>query len=268
MAQNRDDVPGKCRLDILLVHLGLAESREQAQRLILAGRIEGISNPKPGMRVDPSVPIRVVQPEKYVSRGGLKLEAALREFHLDVAGRVCADIGASTGGFTDCLVQHGASRVYAIDVGRSQMHERIRNNPAVVLIENTNARELAANSLPELVEFVAIDVSFISLDRILAPARAITKPRASAVALVKPQFEAGRVEVSRGRGVIRSTAVHHQVLRKTVGDAIDGGWNVLGLIASPIEGGSGNREFLLRLVARTGPEAESFDIDGALGNLA
>lgn len=238
-------VGAKTRLDVLMVERGLAESREQAQRLILAGKVRGPANPKPGMKVPADAVVELVEGERYVSRGGLKLEAALRSFGIDLGGRICADIGASTGGFTDCMLQHGAARVYAVDVGKSQMHERVRGDQRVVLVEHTNARELTAGSLPETVSFVAVDVSFISLEKILGPLACIASPAAEAVFLVKPQFESTREEVSRGKGVIRSPEIHERVIEKVRAAAMAQGWVPVNLAPSPIEGGSGNREFLL-----------------------
>jgi 23S rRNA (cytidine1920-2'-O)/16S rRNA (cytidine1409-2'-O)-methyltransferase len=227
----------------------LAESREQAQRLILAGKVWcGASNRiKAGVRVDHECELRVEQGERYVSRGGLKLQAALDVFQINATGRACADIGASTGGFTDCLLQYGALRVYAVDVGKSQMHSRIKTDARVTLVENTNARELHADSLPEQVSLLAMDVSFISLTKILPALRAILTPGADAVVLVKPQFEAQRAEVSRGKGVIKDPAVHRKILLGVLEFVLADGWSVLGIIPSPITGTSGNREYLLHL---------------------
>lgn len=237
------------RLDMLLVERGLVESREQAQRLILAGKVEvsGVGNLKAGMRLPQDAQIRVAEGEKYVSRGGLKLEAALERFGVEVQGKVCADIGASTGGFSDCLLQRGAARVYAVDVGKSQLHARVRNDARVILVEQTNARELKSQSLPEAPELIVVDVSFISLGKILPALAQVAGDHTQLVTLVKPQFEATRVEVSRGRGVIKDPGVYHRVLDQVGLAAWQSGWKPLALMPSPIAGGSGNREFLMHL---------------------
>jgi 23S rRNA (cytidine1920-2'-O)/16S rRNA (cytidine1409-2'-O)-methyltransferase len=256
---------GKERLDLLLVHRGIAETREQARRLILAGKVNitGISNPKPGQQFSCDVTLSVATPEKYVSRGGLKLEAALANFNVDVRGKICADIGASTGGFTDCLLQHGAARVYAVDVGKSQMHERIRNDPRVLLVDNMNARELNRETFAEKPKLATVDLAFISLTKVLPALRHALDPSAQCIALVKPQFEAGRAEVSRGKGIIRDAAVHARILKDLWSQFAEMGWSGRSLMPSPILGRSGNREFLAHLVACPGrqKECQSADID-------
>lgn len=239
----------KKRLDVLLVERGLAESRAQAQRLIRAGlvRVGGQVADKPGTRMATNVEIALQARPRFVSRGGEKLEAALVRFGLDVAGAVAADVGASTGGFTDCLLQHGARRVYAIDVGYGQLAWRLRNDPRVVVMERTNARYL--ESLPEPVDVVTADVSFISLGLILPVAvRWFTPPSpppvgGGVVALIKPQFEAGRREVGKG-GVVRDPAVHRRVLERVLGIAAELGLGLCGLMPSPLRGPAGNVEFL------------------------
>ena len=237
----------RLRLDVLLVERGLAESRQRAAALILAGkvRVEGRKALKAGQRVAPDVEVEVLDPgEGYVSRGGFKLASALDTFSLEVAGLVSMDVGASTGGFTDVLLQRGTARVYAIDVGYGQLAWKLRQNPKVVVMERTNARYL--ETLPEPVNLVTIDVSFISL-RLILPA--VVKWLSSSgwvVALVKPQFEAGRSQVGKG-GVVREKAVHRQVLENVVAYAQDVDLNVMGLIPSPITGPAGNHEFLLYL---------------------
>lgn len=205
----------KRRLDVLLVERGLAESRTQAQRLIRAGlvRVAGQVADKPGTQVATNAAITLQARPRFVSRGGEKLEAALVRFGLDVRGWVAADVGASTGGFTDCLLQHGARRVYAIDVGYGQLDWRLRNDPRVVVMERTNARYL--ESLPEPVDLVTVDVSFISLGLILPMAVRWLKPGGRVVALIKPQFEAGRREVGKG-GVVRDPQVHRRVLERVL----------------------------------------------------
>ena len=227
---------------------GLAESRDWAQRLIRAGevRVAGQVVDAPARLVADDAEITVARPPKYVSRGGLKLEAALEAFAIDPAGRVCADAGSSTGGFTDCLLQRGARRVYAVDVGTGQLHWRLRNDPRVVVRERENIRYLDA--LPEPVTLAVVDVSFISLTLILpqlfkwmAPG-----PTAGVVALIKPQFEAGREQVGRG-GIVRDPEVHRSVVDKIVRFADGQGWPSGGLIDSPIQGTDGNVEFLIWL---------------------
>ncbi len=234
----------KVRADQLLVERGLAESRTQAQRLILAGQVwaDGQPVPKPATRLAESAHLEVRQPPRYVSRGGEKLEAALRAFAVPVQGRVCADVGASTGGFTDCLLQHGAARVYAIDVGHGQLHWKLRQDPRVVVMEGVNARHL--ERLPELVDLVTMDVSFISTRLILPTVRAWLKPQAQVLVLVKPQFEAGPREAARGKGVIRNPEVHRRVLETLVPFYQDLGYRVQGIVPSPIRGAKkGNVEF-------------------------
>ncbi len=234
----------KQRLDLLLVERRLAESRSLAQRLIMAGqvRVDGQVVIKPSSSVDPRAGIEVDQGPPFVSRGGEKLSAALDAFNVSPNGKVCADVGASTGGFTDCLLQHGAAKVYAIDVGEGILHWKLRNDPRVVVMEKTNARYLA--SLPEAIELVSVDVSFISLKVILPVVRAWLARPADVIALIKPQFEAGRREVARGDGVIRDVQVHRRVLEETLSFAHEQGYSVLGLLASPITGPKGNIEFL------------------------
>lgn len=240
MAQNKE------RLDKLLVERGLAQTRSRAQALIMAGevRVDGERAQKAGTRVDRNATIEVEQPLPFVSRGGHKLAGALEAFSIDVAGRVCADVGACTGGFTDVLLQEGARRVYAIDVGYGQLAWKLRQDERVEVLERTNARHL--ESLPEAVAFVAIDVSFISLRLILPAVQAWLSEGAEIVALVKPQFEAGRDQVGKG-GIVRDTAVHRQVLEEVIAWTKSQALNPAGLIRSPIEGGEGNVEFLLWL---------------------
>jgi 23S rRNA (cytidine1920-2'-O)/16S rRNA (cytidine1409-2'-O)-methyltransferase len=246
------------RLDQLLVERGLAETRSRAQAMLIGGRVrvgEGDSarrDRKPGDLVDPDVPVAVEQPEPYVSRGGHKLAAALDAFAIDPAGQVCLDVGASTGGFTDVLLQRGARRVYALDVGRGQLAERLRNDPRVVSMERFNARDLRSDTLPEPVSLASVDVSFISLALVLGPmASTFGGKGGEIVALVKPQFEAGRGEVKGG--VVRDAAVHARVLAGVAGQAAELGLEPFGAIPSPILGPEGNREFLLAMrVAASG----------------
>ena len=237
----------KTRLDVLLTERGLAESREKAQRLIRAGQVWVNDAPaaKPGHEYPPDCALRVRQPERFVGRGGLKLEEAFVRFPgLDARGKVCVDVGASTGGFTDCLLQHGAARVYAIDVGRSQLHSRLAADPRVIVRDGCNARHLAAGDLPEPADLAVTDVSFISLRLILPAIDRLLRPGAETVALIKPQFEAGRDDVGPG-GVVRDPDVHRRVI-----DLLRGfgeqtlGWTWLEICPSPIQGPAGNMEFL------------------------
>lgn len=246
------------RLDQLLVERGLAETRSRAQALIMAGQVrvgEGDAarlDHKPGDLVLPSIPIELVGREPYVSRGGYKLAAALDAFGIDPGGQVCLDVGASTGGFTDVLLQRGARRVYALDVGRGQLAESLRRDPRVVSLERTNARTLGPATLPEPVSLAVVDVSFISLGLVLGPLRsAFGGKGGSIVALVKPQFEAGR-GIARG-GVVRDPAVHLEVLERVAARARELGLAVRDAVASPLLGPEGNREFFLHLVVAPGP---------------
>jgi 23S rRNA (cytidine1920-2'-O)/16S rRNA (cytidine1409-2'-O)-methyltransferase len=234
----------KARLDALMVERGLAESRSLAQRLIMAGvvRVDGQVALKPGKEIDRQAAIEVDPGPRFVSRGGDKLEAALDTFGLLVEGRICADVGASTGGFTDCLLKHGASRVYAIDVGHGILHWSLRQDQRVVVLESTNARYL--ETLPELVSWVTMDASFISLRLLLPVAVRWLEPGGGIVALVKPQFEAGREAVGRG-GVVRDAGIHRRVLEDVLAALGPIGLAPRGLIRSPLLGPKGNVEFLL-----------------------
>jgi len=236
----------KKRLDVLLVERGLVESRERGKRLIMAGEVlvDGQVMDKPGMQVAGGADVRLRAKPPYVSRGGLKLEAALDSFAVQVAGAVAADVGASTGGFTDCLLQRGASKVYAIDVGYGQLAWRLRQHPRVVVMERVNVRYL--ESLPEPIDLATVDVSFISLELVLPSVTGWLKPVGDIIALIKPQFEAGRAEVGRG-GVVKDPEVHRAVLGKILGWALDHGLAVRGLIVSPLKGPAGNVEFLAHL---------------------
>jgi len=231
----------KKRLDVLLVERGLAESRAQAQALVLAGRVRGYD--KPGHQVDERVEVDVEEPPRFVSRGGEKLDHALAALGLDVAGRDCVDVGASTGGFADCLLQHGAARVIALDVGYGQLHPRIRQDPRVTVLERVNVRHL--RELPFAPDFVTCDVSFISVRTALPPALALAAPDWEALVLVKPQFEAGRAEVPRG--VVRDPAVHRRVLREVAEAALTWGAETAAVVDSGLPGPKGNREFFLHL---------------------
>ncbi len=235
----------KLRLDVLLVARGLAESREKAQALVMAGSVTaaGQKATKPGQTVAPDTLLEVAGRPPFVSRGGVKLAAALDHFGIDVTGVVCLDIGASTGGFTDCLLQRGALRVHAIDVGTNQLDWRIRNDPRVKSREQVNARELTFGDIGELVDLMVCDVSFISVTLILPAVVPLLKPTGRCIILVKPQFEAGRGQVGKG-GIVRDPEIHEQACQK-VEDALRSFGFQTALIPSPILGTEGNREFLL-----------------------
>ena len=236
----------KQRLDLLLVERGLADSRQKAQALILGGEVligEAIAS-KPGTRVSVDSPITLRQKPPFVGRGGIKLAHALDRFHIDVDGLVALDVGASTGGFTDCLLQRGASRVYAIDVGYGQLDYRLRTDPRVVVMERVNARHPL--SLPQAADLASFDLSFISLQKVVANVASSLKRGGQLVCLVKPQFEAGRKQVSKG-GLVKDPAIHADVLGRFLCWALDSGFRLGGLTPSPILGASGNREFFVLL---------------------
>jgi 23S rRNA (cytidine1920-2'-O)/16S rRNA (cytidine1409-2'-O)-methyltransferase len=236
----------KKRLDVLLVERGLAESRAQAQALVLAGRVPGYT--KAGSQIEDSAELEVEPGPRFVSRGGEKLAHALEKFDIDVSGEDCLDVGASTGGFTDCLLQAGAARVCALDVGYGQLDPRIRKDPRVTVIERTNVRELDCAQLPFAPTFVVCDVSFIGLAKALPPALACTAPGWRALVLVKPQFEAGRADVGKG-GVVRDPEVHKRVVDEVAAQAPGWGAQVEGVADSGLPGPKGNREFFLYLRA-------------------
>jgi 23S rRNA (cytidine1920-2'-O)/16S rRNA (cytidine1409-2'-O)-methyltransferase len=235
------------RLDQSLVERALCDSRERAKRLILAGsvRINGQTAHKPSDTVKPGDELTVAAPEKFVSRGGHKLEHALEYFQLDVKNLTTLDLGASTGGFTDCLLQRGAAKVFAVDVGQGQLAWKLRQDPRVVVMEKTNARNLRPENFPVFADLAAIDCSFISLKKILPPAVPLLKTEGKIVALIKPQFEAGKAEADKGRGVITDPVVHERVLaelREFV--AAQSGLCWRGVVESPLLGPAGNKEFL------------------------
>lgn len=236
----------KRRLDLLLVQRGLAESREKAKALILAGdvRVSGQVVRTPSASFPEEVPVALERPPRFVGRGGLKLDQTLDDLGVDVTDRVAADVGASTGGFTDCLLQRGARRVYAIDVGYGQLDYRLRQDPRVVVMDRVNARHLA--ELPEPLDLAVMDVSFISVRLILPALRNLLRPDAEVVTLIKPQFEAGRDRVGK-KGVIQDAAVHRDVLVEIGAWAAANGWAIRGVAASPIRGAEGNREFFYHL---------------------
>lgn len=240
---------GRKRLDQRMVEEGLVESRERAKGLILAGqvRVGGRRMDKAGALVDPDAPVEVVGPDHpFVSRGGVKLQGALDTFMIQVRGKICLDVGAGTGGFTDCLLQAGAARVYAVDVGYGQFHARLRGDPRVVLLERINIRYLTRKLLPELASLVVIDVAFISLTFVLPVILRFLTPQGEVVALIKPQFEVGKGEVGKG-GVVRDPEKHRRVIRRVAEAAIRLGMVVRGLSLSPIPGPRGNREFFIHL---------------------
>lgn len=244
----RSGKAGKRRLDQLLVDRGLAESRARAQALVMAGRVHSDSRrlDKPGQQLPEDAPLTVKgQDHPWVSRGGLKLAHALEVFEVDPSGCICLDIGASTGGFTDVLLQHGAAKVYAVDVGHGQLAWKLRQDPRVVVLERTNARHLTRRQVPEPVDLLVCDASFIGLETILPAPMALARPGARLIALIKPQFEVGKGHVGKG-GVVRDPALHAEV-RERIRDWVDAraGWRVLGVGESPIAGPEGNKEFLL-----------------------
>ncbi|HBT47190.1 MAG TPA: TlyA family rRNA (cytidine-2'-O)-methyltransferase [Peptococcaceae bacterium] len=237
------------RLDVLLVERGLFPSREQARRAIMAGevQVDGQTLSKPGSQVAEHAKIEVsASLPPYVSRGGLKLEGALREFGVDPSGKVALDAGASTGGFTDCLLQHGALRVHAVDVGYGQLDWRLRQDPRVVVHERVNLRYLTPDILGEKVDLATLDLSFISLNKVWPAVRQCLLPRGEVIALVKPQFEAGPERVGK-KGVVRDPGVHRQVLLEVCSGARAQGFSILGITYSPLLGPEGNREFFLWL---------------------
>ncbi len=241
------------RLDQALVDRGLVETRSRAQALILGGKVrvgEGDSarsDHKAGDLIDGDTPLSITEQDLYVSRGGHKLAAALDTFEIDPAGLAALDVGASTGGFTDVLLQRGARHVYALDVGRGQLADALRRDDRVTSLERTNARTLTATTLPEPIALAVIDVSFISLDKVLGPVASTLVPRAPIVALVKPQFEAGKGRTDHG--VVRDPAIHREVLERIVQVAAERGLGTRALIASPLTGPEGNREFLVHLAS-------------------
>ena len=239
----------KERLDVLVCARGLAASREKAKALIMAGQVyvDGQKEDKAGSLFDQGAAVEVRGPVlRYVSRGGLKLEKAMAEFPVTVEGKTCMDVGASTGGFTDCMLQNGAEKVYAVDVGRGQLDWKLRNDPRVVCMEKTNIRYLTPDMIGEKPSFASVDVSVISLTKVLIPLRELLTEQADVVCLIKPQFEAGREKVGK-KGVVRDPAVHVDVIKKTLAFAGEAGFAVCGLTFSPVKGPEGNIEYLVWL---------------------
>jgi 23S rRNA (cytidine1920-2'-O)/16S rRNA (cytidine1409-2'-O)-methyltransferase len=242
----------KARLDRLLFERGLAESREKARAVIFAGQVlvNGQKRDKAGALVPEDAELRILgETLRYVSRGGLKLEAALKEFHVAVEGKTALDVGASTGGFTDCLLQQGAGKVYAVDVGYGQMAWKLRQDPRVVIIERTNIRTIGPSIIPELTDIAVIDVSFISLEKVVPSVLKFLKPGSEIIALIKPQFEAGRDQVGKG-GIVRDEAARNAAVGRIVEFMRGLGLEVRGVVPSPITGRDGNVEFLIHAVRR------------------
>lgn len=246
----------KKRLDVLVTERGLAESREKAKALIMSGLVyaDNQKADKPGDTFPEDIPLEVRgKGLPYVSRGGLKLEKAVKEFSLTLSGLTCMDIGAPTGGFTDCMLQNGAEKVYSVDVGYGQLDWGLRNDPRVVNLERTNARYLTREQVPEEIGFFSVDVSFISLALILPALRPLLSENGRAVCLIKPQFEAGKEKVGK-KGVVRDRAVHREVIEKISAFALQNGFSILGLTYSPVKGPEGNIEYLIYLRRSDAPE--------------
>jgi 23S rRNA (cytidine1920-2'-O)/16S rRNA (cytidine1409-2'-O)-methyltransferase len=250
----------KERLDVTLVARGLAPSREKAARLIMAGHVEvnGQRADKAGTLVDTKAPVAVAAQQKFVSRGGEKLGPVLDAFGISPGGRICLDVGASTGGFTHCLLERGAARVYAVDAGHGQLDAGLRANGRVVVMEKTNARHLVTALFAEAPDLATVDVSFISLEKVLPAIYRVLAPAGEAITLVKPQFEVGRGQVGKG-GVVRDPADHRATVNRVARFAVLHGWHVRGVAASPLRGPKGNREFFLHLskTGRTLPELDA-----------
>ena len=254
----------KTRLDVLLVERGLAESREKAKAIIMSGNVfvEGQREDKAGTTFSDEVQIEIKgQTLQYVSRGGLKLEKAMANFDVTMTDKICTDVGSSTGGFTDCMLQNGARKVFAIDVGKGQLAWKLRQDERVVCMEKTNIRYVTPEDLGEAIDFSSIDVSFISLTKVLLPIFDYLKPDGQVVALIKPQFEAGREKVGK-KGVVREKSTHYEVIEMVISYALSIGFDVLNLDFSPIKGPEGNIEYLMHL-QKTGviKKIEEIDID-------
>ena len=249
----------KKRLDVMLVEQGFAESREKAKAIIMSGivYVEGEKEDKAGSTFPETASIEVRgKTLKYVSRGGLKLEKAMQVFPITLEGKVCMDVGASTGGFTDCMLQNGAVKVYSVDVGYGQLAWKLREDDRVVCMEKTNIRYVTPEDIDDRIEFASVDVSFISLSKVLPPLRELLKDEAEVVCLIKPQFEAGREKVGK-KGVVRDKAVHAEVIENVSGFALENGFEILGLDFSPVKGPEGNIEYLIHLRKSADPVQET-----------
>ena len=254
----------KERLDVLLVSRGLAESREKAKAIIMAGNVfvDGQREDKAGASFDEAVEIEVKgKPLKYVSRGGLKLEKAMQQFGVTLADKVCMDVGASTGGFTDCMLQNGAVKVYAVDVGHGQLAWKLRQDERVVCMEKTNIRYVTPDQIDDAIAFASIDVSFISLTKVLGPVKELLTKTGEIVCLIKPQFEAGREQVGK-KGVVRDQKVHEQVIEMVMEFARELGFVLLHLDYSPIKGPEGNIEYLLHMTKNQEDTEGLLDVKG------
>ena len=253
----------KERLDVLLVKRGLAESREKAKAIIMSGivYVEDQKEDKAGTTFDENAKIEVRGSTlKYVSRGGLKLEKAMTHFGVTLDQKVCMDVGASTGGFTDCMLQNGAVKVFSVDVGHGQLAWKLRNDPRVVCMEKTNIRYVKPEDIADRLDFASVDVSFISLTKVLGPARELLNDNGEMVCLIKPQFEAGREKVGK-KGVVRDKAVHEEVIHKVIDYAVEIGFHILNLEYSPIKGPEGNIEYLVYIRKEAeGSREESVDV--------
>lgn len=253
----------KERLDVMLVNRGLATSREKAKAIIMSGIVfvEGQREDKAGTTFDDKVNIEIKGATlKYVSRGGLKLEKAMSHFDITLKNKICMDVGSSTGGFTDCMLQNGATKVYAVDVGHGQLDWKLRNDPRVVCMEKTNIRYVTPNDLDDVVQFSSIDVSFISLTKVLGPVKDLLTEDGELVCLIKPQFEAGREKVGK-KGVVRDQAVHKEVIQMVMDYAKSIGFKLCHLEFSPIKGPEGNIEYLLHLSKDTAKVDEDINVD-------
>ena len=256
----------KERLDVLLVQKGLAPSREKAKTMIMEGNVfvDNQREDKAGTFFDPSVNIEIHgNTLRYVSRGGLKLEKAMAQFGITLDDKVCMDIGASTGGFTDCMLQNGAKKVYAVDVGYGQFAWKLRQDPRVVCMEKTNIRYVTPEDIGDALDFASVDVSFISLTKVLGPAKELLKDGGQMVCLIKPQFEAGKDKVGK-KGVVRDPAVHHEVIERVILFAKSIGFGILHLDYSPIKGPEGNIEYLVHIVKDAGAESQKVIDVGAV----
>ena len=253
----------KKRLDILITERGLAPSREKAKAIIMSGVVfvDGQREDKAGSSFDENIPIEIKgNTLKYVSRGGLKLEKAMKDFDIELNGKICMDVGSSTGGFTDCMLQNGAVKVYAVDVGNGQLDWKLRQDERVVCMEKTNIRYVTPDQIDDKIDFSSIDVSFISLTKVLGPVKELLDDEGEIVCLIKPQFEAGREKVGK-KGVVRDIKVHKEVIEMVVSYAKEIGFTILNLDYSPIKGPEGNIEYLLHLYKGADRQEVEVDID-------